>query len=239
MTVKDHYDKHLGNFYSWMAGDFNEKTTEHLKIFNEYQIKPDVGSIAIDLGCGHGIQSLALAKLGYKVIAVDFNEQLLKELTLNSENQEIEVVNSDIIKFLTTCRQVQLISCMGDTITHLSQHQLQDFFQLSSKKLDTGGKLIISFRDLLVELQDDARFIPVRADDQRILTCFLEYFPNHVVVHDILWEKSENGWSQRVSSYPKLRLSREQIISLLEENGFILRNSEQINRMNFILAEKE
>ncbi len=27
MPVKEHYDNHLGNFYSWMAGDFNTGMT--------------------------------------------------------------------------------------------------------------------------------------------------------------------------------------------------------------------
>jgi hypothetical protein len=26
MTVKEHYDQHLGRFYSWMTGDFLNKS---------------------------------------------------------------------------------------------------------------------------------------------------------------------------------------------------------------------
>jgi hypothetical protein len=29
MAVKEHYDNHLGKYYSWMAGDFTEKRVEH------------------------------------------------------------------------------------------------------------------------------------------------------------------------------------------------------------------
>ena len=46
----------------------------------------------------------------------------------------------------------------------------------------------------------------VKNDDSRILTCFLEYFPHHVMVHDILYEKQGGKWIQKVGSYPKLRL---------------------------------
>jgi 2-polyprenyl-3-methyl-5-hydroxy-6-metoxy-1,4-benzoquinol methylase len=36
--------------------------------------------LAIDLGCGHGLQSISLANLGFCVKAVDFNTQLLHHL---------------------------------------------------------------------------------------------------------------------------------------------------------------
>lgn len=33
MTVKEHYDRHLGNLYAWMLGDFNEITQEQKDFF--------------------------------------------------------------------------------------------------------------------------------------------------------------------------------------------------------------
>jgi hypothetical protein len=50
--------------------------------------------------------------------------------------------------------------------------------------------------------------IPVRSDERRILTCFLEYEEDTVVVHDILHERSGDIWDTRVSSYRKLRERR-------------------------------
>ena len=84
MTVKEHYDNHLGNFYSWMCGNFDEKQRKYQQFFTKNNIVPLSSKIAIDLGAGHGIQSSALAKLGFKVHAVDFNEQLLGELKNNT-----------------------------------------------------------------------------------------------------------------------------------------------------------
>jgi 2-polyprenyl-3-methyl-5-hydroxy-6-metoxy-1,4-benzoquinol methylase len=44
---------------------------------------------AIDLGAGYGIQSIALANLGFRVRAVDFNRQLLEELSVNKKSLPI------------------------------------------------------------------------------------------------------------------------------------------------------
>jgi 2-polyprenyl-3-methyl-5-hydroxy-6-metoxy-1,4-benzoquinol methylase len=80
MSAKKHYDSHLGNFYSWMIGDFSARSNEQQSFFTSHDILPHDNRIAVDLGCGNGIQSIALAKLGFEVIAVDFNNQLIEEL---------------------------------------------------------------------------------------------------------------------------------------------------------------
>lgn len=61
MKVKDHYDKHLGNFYSWMTGDFRAKQIEQQTFFQCHEIKGDRTSYAFDLGAAHGLQSVSLA----------------------------------------------------------------------------------------------------------------------------------------------------------------------------------
>ncbi len=80
MTVKERYDNHLGNFYTWHAGNF-ELNKEKFKSFCiENQLLPKSSKNAIDLGAGNGIQTIALAELVFLVKAIDFNDQLLAEL---------------------------------------------------------------------------------------------------------------------------------------------------------------
>ena len=80
MSAKEHYDSHLGNFYEWMAGDFDAGRQVQEQYFRDKGLGTEHGDIAIDLGSGHGFQSMALAHLGYAVQAVDFNQQLLDSL---------------------------------------------------------------------------------------------------------------------------------------------------------------
>ena len=58
MSVKDHYDNHLGNFYSWMTGNFGEKQVSQQHFFHTNAIVPNASKVAIDLGAGHGLQSV-------------------------------------------------------------------------------------------------------------------------------------------------------------------------------------
>lgn len=240
MTVKEHYNHHLANFYSWMVGGFHEKQTEQQRFFESHKLLPQSNKIAIDLGAGHGLQSLSLAKIGFSVIAVDFNDQLLQELHQNKEKFAIETIHNDIIQYLNkTNEQAELIVCMGDTLTHLENlFAVKTLISEMERHLLDKGKIVLSFRDLSMELKVEKRFIPVKSENDRILTCFLEYFPDHVLVHDILHEKKDGSWMQKVSAYPKLRLSEKEILQIVTENNLKVLSCELINRMTYVVAEK-
>ena len=239
MTAKDHYDNHLGNFYSWMYGDFRAKQHDQEQFFHKHGITPSSSTGAIDLGAGHGLQTVSLVKLGFNVTAVDFNDQLLQELKINSADRAT-IVKDDIIDFLTRYdKGAEVITCMGDTITHLeSMDRINSLLKECRRILIENGKIVISFRDLTSELTGKTRFIPVKSDNTRIATCFLEYFQDHVMVYDILQEKINDEWHQKISCYPKLRLSLKIVHDLLVKTKFQILHSETVNGMVYVIAQK-
>jgi hypothetical protein len=97
---------------------------------------------------------------------------------------------------------------MGDTLTHLpSLAAVEELFQKVRARLSPGGRFLATFRDYVgAELEGVSRFIPVRSDEKRILTCFLEYRQQQVMVHDLLQVYGESGWTMTASFYPKLRI---------------------------------
>jgi 2-polyprenyl-3-methyl-5-hydroxy-6-metoxy-1,4-benzoquinol methylase len=240
MTVKEHYDNHLGNFYSWMIGDLISKQTEFQNFLVEQNLLPQSSKIVIDLGAGNGIQTVPLAKNGYSVKAIDFNTQLLEELTENTTGLSVEIINADIRNFKNfTVQNPELIICCGDTIAHLdSEQEILKFITTISKTLSEGGKFLLSFRDYSVELTGENRFIPVKSDESRILTCILDYQPEYVIVTDLLHEKIGNSWKQKVSSYKKVRVTTEMIVKMIERANMTVQLNQVINRMTTIIARK-
>lgn len=240
MTARDHYDNHLAHFYSWMLGDFEEKQAIQQTFLIRNNIKPVQNNMAIDLGAGNGLQSIALARLGFTVIAVDFNKLLLEELHARKGNLAINIVFDDMINFLMNLdRKADAIVCMGDTITHLeSKNHVEKLLEKISEHLNPAGKVVISFRELTMELKGEERFIPVKSDDTKILTCFLEYFPNRVMVHDILHEFRSGRWIQKASAYPKLRLSEAFVRDTLERYNIKTLSNEKINGMLYLVGQK-
>ena len=57
-----------------MVGNFSEKQQTQEDFFIRNGITPKGNKVAIDIGAGNGLQSISLAKLGFEVIAVDFNQ---------------------------------------------------------------------------------------------------------------------------------------------------------------------
>ncbi|WP_437644144.1 hypothetical protein [Sorangium sp. So ce362] len=70
-TVADHDDSLLAEHYSRMFGDYDAKVAEQRALFERLGVRPEGPSEAIDLGGGSGLQSLALAQLGFRVTAVN------------------------------------------------------------------------------------------------------------------------------------------------------------------------
>ncbi|MCL4472719.1 MAG: class I SAM-dependent methyltransferase [Actinobacteria bacterium] len=224
-SVKQHYDSFLGRNYSWMCGDFGKRTNENLEFFRSLEVAASPGERALDLGCGPGFQSIALAALGFEVTAVDLCAVLLEELATRNQGGGIKTVESDLLEFLRDCphESVSVITCMGDTVTHLgSLDEVSSLLAMSYELLAEGGMLVLSYRDLTAELTGAGRAIPVYSDENRILTTFLEYGPELVTVNDMLYERSGSGWSFCSSSFNKLRVGAEWMTPKSGELGFRL-----------------
>ena len=221
-TVKQHYNEVLSDVYSWVYGGFENGIQRNAEFFNKQKLSPQGSGIAIDLGAGCGFQSIPLAKAGYSVTAIDLDAKLLSELARNSDGLQITTIKGNLIDFDKSLNtSAELIVCMTDTILHLeSKEKVASLFAKAFAALEAGGKFIITFRDLTYELKDADRILPVRSDENTIFTCFLEYEPETVKVHDIVYQKSAGGWSLSKSFYRKLRLSEAWVSEKLSRSGF-------------------
>lgn len=239
MTVKDHYTNHLADIYSWMVGDLSKNVDEFIQFLNAQDIKPSPSDIAADLGAGTGLQSIALAKLGFNVVAIDFNAQLLSELKSNTGEYNVSIINDDIRFVDAHISEAAIICCCGDTIAHLdSMKEIGEFVLKVYRSLRPGGKAILSFRDYSVPLEGIQRFIPVKTDADRILTCVLDYEDDVVQVTDLLYQRHGDHWEQKVSTYRKVRLRKEGLVEQMITAGFRMLADETKNRMIYLIGEK-
>lgn len=220
--VSQHYDKIFADVYSWMLGGFESGTRKNYEFFKHHNINPTGSGLVVDLGAGCGFQSIPLAQIGYSVTAIDLEAKLLNELRENSSGLAIATVRDDLINFDRHIKvNPELIVCMTDTIIHLeSKNKVTLLFQKVFSSLEKNGKFMITLRDLSTELSELDRFMTVRSDKNSIFTCFLEYEPTTVKVHDLVYKKDSNGWKLNKGFYRKLRLSKQWIDEQLEEVGF-------------------
>lgn len=241
--VQRHYDDLLAMHYSWMSGmTFPEKVAEQRSLLENLGFPGESKKLAIDLGCGPGYQAVALCDLGYeRVIAIDTSQVLLEELAVVGEGRPIERHLADLRGFTAFADETSAdtIVCMGDTITHLeSRADVSRLFGDAFRILRQGGRLALTFRDLSTELKGTDRIIPVRAEDQRIMTCVLLYEPGHVVVNDLVHVRSDEGWKLHKSCYRKLRLNSGSVAEELRQIGYSVEAEISVNRMQAIVARK-
>src|SRR3712207_2718388 len=171
-----------------MRGDFGPRMREYRGFFERAGISPRHGGRALDLGAGSGFQSLALAELGFEVLAVDSSEVLLRELRDRSGGRGVRPVLGDMREPRAYADEgpFELAVCMGDTLPHLRSHvEVAELFADVREALEDGGTLILEFRDDAVEPQGADRAIPVRMEEDRIMAAFLEYEAERVNVHDL------------------------------------------------------
>ncbi len=208
-SVTEHYDHHLGPVYSWMIGDADAAIEQNMDELRQLGIVPGVTGAAIDLGAGPGLHAIPLARLGFAVIAIDTCGPLLQELRERAGALPIRRIQADLSSFRRHhAAPVDAVLCMGDTLTHLpTLAAVETLLDDVAAALSFPGVFVATFRDYRTrEPRGEERFLLVRADDTRILTCFLEYAEDVVHVHDLLHERTSAGWQQSVSVYPKLRL---------------------------------
>jgi len=235
-----HYDTLLAGHYTWMSGGPEMNYEKNELFFRDAGIRGEPGSRALDLGCGSGFQSIALARMGFNVTAIDQSAGLLKELDAEKGDLPVRTVHDDLLNFSGHCAgDIKLMVCMGDTLTHLDSKQaVAQLFKMCSDRLSPGGRLVITYRDMASELSGLDRFIPVRSSSRKVFTCFLEYGDNRVKVHDLVYERHQDRWQFKKSCYYKLRLPRDWVTRELGACGFEVSVSTAWNGMTAVLATR-
>lgn len=229
-SVKDHYDAHLAPLYSWIYGGAPAARERFAARLREFSLQPTrPGATALDLGAGNGFQALPLAAAGYTVTAVDLSEVLLAELARDATAaglaHRIRPILGDLrdITRHAPAPAPEVIVCLGDTLPHLpSLADISATLHAAATALAPGGHLLLSFRDYTVARTGADRFIPVRSEADRIFTCFLDYAPDRIAVHDILQTRVADEWRTTISVYEKIRLAPDFVRAELSRIGLAL-----------------
>jgi protein-L-isoaspartate O-methyltransferase len=240
-NTRTHYDTFLAGKYAWISRGQHGQIRRNREFFLTHDIVPHDNPAAIDLGAGCGFQSVPLAQLGFSVTAVDFSKPLLEELRTQSGALPIVTVLDDIRNYSSwTGRHPSLIVCMGDTITHLpSPEDTEDLFRQCFSELESGGRLILGFRDYSQEPDGAVTVIPVQRDTDRIFLCRLEYHADTLTVQDILYSRERGPWERTAGKYRKIRIGPDALTRMLTGAGFAVEYSSADNGMITVIAQKK
>ena len=147
------------------------------------------GIRVLDLGCGEGKNSAALARSGASVVAVDCSSQALANGRRAFPSEEIEWHLSDAHSYLTTSDSFDVIVLYGLLHCLISPAEVKSLVQLALKKTTMGGHhSLVSFNDGPHDLSAHPGFSPTllphgfylqQYSEQRILA------QSNSVIHEI------------------------------------------------------
>ncbi|MBK9122493.1 MAG: class I SAM-dependent methyltransferase [Chloroflexi bacterium] len=120
----------------------------------------------LDAACGAGTQSVALAKLGFDVVACDPSAGMLRKASEIAEQYGVlEKIQFERIDFLHLQEIVSgpfdAIVCKGNSLPHLLEdEEIETTLMIFHELLRPGGVLVIGMRDFAPFMEDRPQFIP-------------------------------------------------------------------------------
>jgi glycine/sarcosine N-methyltransferase len=140
MTNKEFYNR-LADFYDSMI-NFETAIERRIVLLKSFTKNK---SSALDLGCGTGIDSISLNRLGLSVDAVDQSEGMVERAKINADkfNAEINFTVSGIKEFDIKNKKYDLILSLGNSLANNSEDELKEIIKIISHYLLPSGSLLI------------------------------------------------------------------------------------------------
>lgn len=137
------------DYYLNDCGGFDDFKKSNGKVIDQrlqdvfYLVNPSKDEKILDIGCGRGELTYALAATGADVIGVDYSEAAIKiaQKTYRGGGNNLKYIREDIFRMgnLDTFDKI----VMADVVEHIEQEVLEKIFEKISRSLSKTGILVI------------------------------------------------------------------------------------------------
>jgi glycine/sarcosine N-methyltransferase len=168
-------------------------------------LRPSAESgVILDVACGIGTQSLALAAIGYSVEGSDMSAAQIARAEREAALRGLECIfRVDDMRFLEKAPigRYDAVIAMDNALPHLdSDEEICATFEAMRKRLSSGGKVLVSIRDYARHLRErHTSTPPVFFDDhgrRRIVFQVWDWIDERrYVVHLYVTQDTDKGWA--------------------------------------------
>jgi len=217
-------EKNLPNkvFYDELASDYDnmisfEKAVENKKKLLKNFVTAEMKSAA-DIGCGSGVDSIALASLGLKVTAFEPSTEMLKYAEANADrtNAKIGFHNYSADKIPTEFNNnFDLVASLGNTFANISKEKFITSLQRCYDILKPQGQLVIQVLNYEKILADRQRIVNITEAANKYFIRFYDFPDEHIIFNILTFSKANHSDNKLISTkiYPH---SSENFISAFE-----------------------
>jgi glycine/sarcosine N-methyltransferase len=138
---------------------------------------------ALDIGCGTGVYTLALAQRGVTATGVDLSAAMLDKARRNARDHGLEANwhQASMDHLPAKLNGADLLLCMGNTLPHLlTRELLHDTLMGFHAALGLGGRIALHLLNYDSILARQERVVGVSRDGDIEYTRFYDFCPPHV-----------------------------------------------------------
>lgn len=179
----------------------------------------------LDIGCGTGSLSIALASYFNKVIGIDPDTDMLS-IAENKADHKLKNLSFEAIGMLDISEHFKEntfdgVLCFGNTLVHLgSEKEIQEFLDQAGYVLKPGGKLMIQIINYDRVIDQDIKGLPTIENEFVKFTRKYTYHPekNLLDFETLLTIKSEKREIRNIIHLYPIR--RTKLLQLVRQSGF-------------------
>lgn len=214
------------SFYDDIAVSYDEMISfdnaiDKKKLLLKNFINNDIKTAA-DVGCGSGVDSIALSLLGLKVTAFDPSAGMLKVAESNSTKMNVSVNFQK-----STAEQISiefnnkfdLVVSLGNTFANISEDKFIDSLRRCFNILKPNGQLLIQVLNYKKILADKQRIVNITESNNKYFIRFYDFNDEQIIFNILTFAKNKTS-DYKLSSTEIHPYTLEEFESGLRTSGF-------------------
>jgi glycine/sarcosine N-methyltransferase len=194
---------------------------------------------AADIGCGTGLDSIALYKAGLKVRAFDPSAGMIEQARNNAEKYEARV------KFYVSPFHLipdiynssfDFAVSLGNTVANITPAEINNSIRRLNEILKDGGRAVIQILNYDYLKEKNERIVNITKKDDICFVRFYDFFDSYINFNIVRFNinKTSDRQMDTTRLYP---YTKDELVKILEENSF--RNIEAFGSMKKDPFEKK
>jgi glycine/sarcosine N-methyltransferase len=202
---------------------FQERVAAETRVLSLWQKKLACRTV-VDLGCGSGLHSIALATLGMEVLAIDSSAAMLQRAQENAAARDLPIrfMALTMQKLAKTLQEpIDAVFCLGNTLPHLlSNRALQVGLKSMYQSLRPGGALVLQLLNYDHVLRQQERIVQISRSGELEYVRFYDFLKNKIRFNVLMIDGRSLPYQHRLLSTELYPWTKSQLTPLLKKCGF-------------------
>ena len=228
---------HAEEFYDALAADYDGMTQFAKRLEQQQQLLASLLPLrrAVDMGCGTGLHSIALARLGVEVAGIDISVEMLERARAHGAEQgvAVEFLHGDFLshppaEFLPA----DLLLCVGNSLPHIDRSALEAVLTHWRTLLSPGGRVLIQLLNYDRILEQRERIVNIRRGGATTVLRFYDFLDDGLQFNILTMTDSGDGLTHSFRSTRLTPFTSQDILAAASRAGYA--NAASFSSLDFI-----